>query len=202
MEKQKSLVSIEDYCKNSNLSDLSRVAFSSGFIQVDEYIKNEAYSRCLNNSAGTSLLLEDNEIIGYFSISVGHLDIENRTDTKFLGIEKYWPTLFLHELGVIKERQSHGYGSSLLINLFKRTLRVRDELQIGIGGILIQSNPNDKTVDFYLRRGFKFLNQRDEDEFGSIETDPDDRGFCIPRNDAVSMYISISEIKVQVELYD
>jgi ribosomal protein S18 acetylase RimI-like enzyme len=196
MEEQ-SLVSVSAYI-NGHEKGLINVPFSSGFSHVDEYLKNEAEYDSENNLAETSLFVLDNKVVAFVSSSVGQLDVENRHDKDFKNADKNWPVLFLHELGVDENYQRLLIGTSLLLETYKRVLNIRHELQLGIAGIVLHAKPDDTVIKFYLKNGFKFIEEKDEIDFGTGE----DAGFFPNRYDVIPMYITIVGIEEQLSLYE
>lgn len=206
MTTSESLVSVKQYLNEYGKSDLSEVAFSSGLDQVDNYLKQDAYYDFINNVAQTNLFIIEFEIVGYYTVAVGSLDLEPITNDSLSIMSKYLPVLFLHELGVDKQHQGNGYGTSLLFDVFKKTVRISHELQIGIGGVLIHSNPKDEVIKFYFKYGFLFVNRQDEIDFGlteySEDIDYNDLGFVVPRQNSVQMFIPIKKIEEHLALYE
>lgn len=194
MMKEKLFVSVKEHVKEGSLeSD----PFSSGFEQVDSYLKNESLFDYKYNVTSTSLIVENNKILAYVTTSVGQLDVEPRHEDDFKSVQKNWPVLFLHELGVDKKQQRKLYGTSMLLEIFKRTLSISKDLQLGIAGIVVHARPEDHVIKFYRKNGFKFLEPKDEKDFGK---EPDE-GF-LPGHLEVPMYITLSKIEYQLELYN
>lgn len=198
MNNDRSLISVDRYLEIYKKSDLSEVAFFSGFDPVDKDLKDGALFDERNHLKGVSILVKDGQINAYFRTAVGHIDVSTQqTNLDFKGAGKTWPVLFLYDLGVDKKSQGKSIGTSLLLRVFEQLIYIKDELLIGIAGVFLFARPDDDIVRFYLNRGFKFLEQKDEKDFGTGE----EQGFIIQRDNEIPMYIPIVGIRAQLNLY-
>jgi GNAT superfamily N-acetyltransferase len=181
---------------------LLELDWSCDFLPVDEYLNTEALADSTQDVVGILICHEKHEILTFLATAVGRLDLARVKDIcpgKFSPDRLDIPYLFLQEFGTRHDKQGQGYGSLILLQLFRNVLAVRKQLGIGIAGIVVHARPEDETVLFYWRKGFRFVEARDYEEFDPKSDDP---GFAVRRQDAVDLMISIDDIEATLRRVD
>jgi len=147
----------------------SFAGFSCGDRDLDDFIQNDAeqYGRQLL-AVTYSYHLKDNGTylppVAFVSLSNDRLQINStRKSKKFVRAKhrKDYPAAKIGRLGVLKGMQGNSVGSSLIF-LLKR-LFITDN-RTGCRFLTVDAYNNPRTINFYLKRDFLFLTQKDTDE--------------------------------------
>ena len=128
-------------------------AFSCGQESLDRYLQRYALISQRSDGAQTYVGVSDKNIIGYYTLTVGHVDYEEAAPRLTKGLSKNpIPIMLLARLAVDSEWQGKGVGSGLLRNALQRTLQAADIA--GIRAFLVHAK-DDKAKQFYEH--FDFL---------------------------------------------
>lgn len=103
-------------------------------------------------SARTFVVSDDDQVAGYFSLTVGQIDTLEAPDRVRKGMGQYpVPVVILARLAVSLQDQGRGIGFGLLQDAIRRTLVIAE--QAGIRAML--THPIDEEATrFYTRFGF------------------------------------------------
>jgi hypothetical protein len=147
--------------------------------QINKYFKIEAVDKDLANTAKTFVLRNSEDIVGFYTLTVGNLDVED-IETQTL-IKR--PVINLSYFAINKKYQRKGYGSLLMQEIF-RSVSV---ISYYTGVELIYLESVDDSVEFYESLGFQLINTNLRPENYKVATDE----ISFP------MYITISTLLAQ-----
>ncbi len=101
--------------------------FSCGQDSLDRYLQRYALISQRSDGAQTYVGVAGKSIIGYYTLTVGHVDDEEVASRLTKGLSKNpIPIMLLARLAVDSEWQNKGVGSGLLRNAMQRTLQAAD----------------------------------------------------------------------------
>lgn len=105
-----------------------------------------------SGSAKTFVVVDDDRVAGYYSLTVGQIDAFDAPERIRKGMGQYpLPAVILARLAVSVGDQGHGLGTGLLQDAIRRTMLIAE--QAGIRTML--THPIDEeAVRFYARFGF------------------------------------------------
>jgi GNAT superfamily N-acetyltransferase len=128
-------------------------AFDCGKPALDDWLIRHARQAQTSGSARTYVVLDDQRIVGYYSLAVGQIDTLEAPQRVRKGMGNYpVPVVILARLAVATPDQGRGLGVGLLQDAIRRTLMVAD--QAGVRALL--THPiDDAAANFYLRFGFE-----------------------------------------------
>ena len=130
-------------------SDLK--SFSCGNIDLDRFLKKYALENDLNGYGKTFLLLDEGEIVGFFTLCSSSIKFEEYPHNSSISLPKYpIPCIRIARLGVKIDKQGCGYGKELLKQAFLKILSV--SLTIGIRLIVVDAKQT--SAAFYEKYGF------------------------------------------------
>ena len=134
--------------------------FDCGKPALNEWLLRHARQAHASGSARTFVLLDDQRVTGYFSLSVGQIDSLQAPERVRKGMGSYpIPVVILARLAVSVADQGRGLGVGLLQDALRRTLVVSD--QAGVRALL--THPIDEAAArFYLRFGFEISPVREQ----------------------------------------
>lgn len=127
--------------------------FDCGKPALNVWLQRHARQAQGSGSAKTFVACGDGRVAGYFSLTVGQVDILDAPERFRAGMGQYpIPVVILARLAVDRRDQGQGIGVGLLMDAIRRTLRIAD--QAGIRALLTQ--PIDEEASrFYRRFGFE-----------------------------------------------
>ncbi len=128
-------------------------AFDCGKPALNEWLIRHARQSQSSGSARTFVVLDDQRLVGYFSLTVGQVDVLTAPERVSRGMGRYpIPVAILARLAVSQTDQGRGIGVGLLRDAILRTLMVAD--QVGVRALL--THPLDEeAARFYRRFGFE-----------------------------------------------
>lgn len=128
-------------------------SFDCGKPVLNDWLVRHARQAQSSGSARTFVVLDDQRVVGYVSLTVGQLNVLEAPARISRGMGRYpIPVAILARLAVSQTDQGRGIGIGLLQEAIKRTLTVAD--QVGIRAVL--THPLDEeAARFYLRFGFE-----------------------------------------------
>ena len=134
--------------------------FDCGKPALNGWLLRHARQAHASGSARTYVLVDDQRITGYFSLSVGQIDSLQAPERVRKGMGSYpIPVVILARLAVSLADQGRGFGVGLLQDAIRRTLAVSE--QAGVRALL--THPIDEAAArFYLRFGFEASPAREQ----------------------------------------
>jgi GNAT superfamily N-acetyltransferase len=126
--------------------------FDSGNPAIDKWFQERAMQASLSNSAKTFVLRFDEEVVAFYSLTVGEVvnaeaDARLKAGLSNLSI----PVVLLARMAVRKDYQGQSFGKTLLRDAILRTLAVSKS----VGVRALTTHPiDDRAREFYLKFGF------------------------------------------------
>lgn len=103
--------------------------FSCGVSVLDEYLKRFAKSNHKKNIGKTFVLLEENIVIGFYTISMATIDFHQITEVLRKGLPKYpIPVARIGRLALDITYQGNGLGKFLIFDAFERILEAAETI--------------------------------------------------------------------------
>jgi GNAT superfamily N-acetyltransferase len=126
--------------------------FDCGRPSLNEWLLHHARQAQASGSAKTFVAVDDYRVAGYFSLTVGQVDILDAPERFRKGMGQYpLPVVILARLAVCKQDHGRGIGFGLLQDAIRRTFLIAE--QAGIRAML--THPIDEEATrFYNRFGF------------------------------------------------
>jgi GNAT superfamily N-acetyltransferase len=126
--------------------------FDCGKPSLNEWLLHHARQAQASGSAKTFVAVDDDRVAGYFSLTVGQVDILDAPERVRKGMGQYpLPVVILARLAVCKQDHGRGIGFGLLQDAIRRTFLIAE--QAGIRAML--THPVDEEATrFYTRFGF------------------------------------------------
>ena len=128
-------------------------AFDCGKPVLNEWLIRHARQAHSSGSTRTFVVLDGQRLVGYFSLTVGQVDVFNAPERISRGLGRYpIPVAILARMAVSRTDQGRGIGIGMLREAIARTLTVAD--QVGVRALL--THPlDDEAAQFYRRFGFE-----------------------------------------------
>ena len=129
------------------------VGFDCGKPALNDWLVRHAMQAQSSGSARTFVYTQQEQVVGYFSLTVGQVDVLDAPERIRKGMGQYpLPVVILARLAVSKRLQGLGIGTGLLRDAIVRTLLIAE--QAGIRALL--THPIDEQAErFYSRFGFE-----------------------------------------------
>ncbi len=126
--------------------------FDCGKPALNDWLLRHARQAQGSGSAKTFVVVDDDRVAGYFSLTVGQIDTLDAPERIRKGMGQYpLPVVILARLAVSTTDQGRGVGIGLLQEAIRRTMLIAEHA--GIRAML--TNPIDEdTTRFYTRFGF------------------------------------------------
>ena len=128
--------------------------FDCGVEALNQYLQKVANQDQKRNLTKIYVLAEDEEIIGYYSISAHSVMRDYLPEDIKPGAYKDIPFLLLGRLAVDNRHQGKGYGDTLILHAFRTTMEAAEK--VGILGIIVDAK-DEKAASFYEGFGFRRL---------------------------------------------
>lgn len=113
-------------------------SFDCHVTELNQFLKKYALQSQLSSSANTYVALEEDKIIGYYSLSVGSVIHHQAPERVTKGLAKHpIPVMILARLAVDKSQQGKGIGQGLLKDVLLRTSHASDIA--GIRALLVHA---------------------------------------------------------------
>lgn len=126
--------------------------FSCEIKDLDDYLKRFARGNHKKNIGKTFVLLNEEKVIGFYTIGMATIDFHQISEDLRKGIPKYpIPVARIGRLAVDRECQGKSMGKFLLMDAFERILEV--SMSIAAYAIVVDAK-NEKSKKFYERFGF------------------------------------------------
>ncbi len=126
--------------------------FDCGKPALNDWLVRHARQAQGSGSAKTFVVADDDRVAGYFSLTVGQVDVLEVPERVRKGMGQYpVPVVILARLAVSAQDQGRGIGFGLLQDAIRRTMLIAE--QAGIRAML--THPIDhEAAKFYTRFGF------------------------------------------------
>lgn len=142
-------------------SDHDLANFTCGRESMDSYVKGEAVSEQQQSMATTTVVLDGNRVVAYFTLAADSLrgrKVHKRYQYRLArGAEDEYPAVSLHRLAIAREyqhsRNEHGLSLARYLLLYIVGLLLEMTDTVGIRYILI--NAYSDKVDLYKKLGFE-----------------------------------------------
>lgn len=129
--------------------------FDCGVSELNEYLKKYARQNHKKGIAKTFVAIPEagnGEVSGYYSVSMAEIKRESLPENYSRGLPRYpVPAMRVGKLAVAQLMQGRGLGEELLIECFRRAVRLSSE--VGIFGVTVDAL-NEQAKEFYLKYGF------------------------------------------------
>lgn len=151
-----------------------RSSFQSGDEQLDLFFRRYAGQNQFRHHIGTTYIaLEGETILGFATVTVGHVEIENTPSSLRKKLPEYpLPILRLARLAVDRNAQGKGVGEHLMRIVFSVAIELRAKL--GCVGIVVDAKQGAE--DYYSRYGFVDLGVIE----GALEERPTPKPMFLP----------------------
>ena len=141
--------------------------FDCGIDDLNEFFFEDSKKACQALIAVTYAWIEDNKTLAYFSVSNDAISREvdkkayNKAARQVPNAKRFisLPAVKIGRLAVTKTHQANGFGSFVLD--FIKGWFIEGN-KTGCRFIVVDALNNQKTLQFYQRNGFKYLNPKDE----------------------------------------
>lgn len=125
--------------------------FDCGEEALNEYLLSYSRQNDRKGFGRTFVLLDRNEIVGYYTLSSAHIHFENISSSLNKRIPRYpAPAARIDRLAVAKNKQGQGIGSILMRSASKRI--VLASISLGIAFVLVDAK--EGAEGFYEHFGF------------------------------------------------
>lgn len=126
--------------------------FDCGKLALNDWLMRHARQSQGSGSAKTFVVLDEDRLVGYFSLTVGQIDVVDAPERIAKGMGNYpVPVVILARLAVSTQDQGRGIGFGLLQDAIRRTMLIAE--QAGIRAML--THPiDDEASNFNTRFGF------------------------------------------------
>lgn len=126
--------------------------FDCGKPALNDWLLRHARQAQSSGSAKTFVVADDDRVAGYFSLTVGQVDVLEVSERVRKGMGQYpVPVVILARQTVSAQDQERGIGFGMLQDAIRRTLLIAE--QAGIRAML--THPVDhEAANFYTRFGF------------------------------------------------
>ena len=114
------MVELIDHFSWENIYPKAISQFDSGVVEINEYLKKEIFCDDTNDVRRLLLLIDQKNILGYISISLANIPVSIQTRDW----SKTEPILKVNALGVDKSVQRSGYGTFLMLEIFRLELKI------------------------------------------------------------------------------
>ena len=126
--------------------------FDCGRLALNDWLARHARQAQAGGSAKTFVVCESDIVVGYFSLTVGQVDVLAAPERLRKGMGQYpIPVVILARLAVCRQYQGRGIGVGLLQDAVRRTLLIAE--QAGVRATLTHPIDED-AARFYSRFGF------------------------------------------------
>jgi GNAT superfamily N-acetyltransferase len=152
----------------------NRSSFQSGDEQLDLFFRRYAGQNQFRHHIGTTYVAVESEtILGFATVTVGHLEIEDLPPGLRKKLPDYpLPILRLTRLAVDRNAQGTGVGERLMRTVFSVAIELREKL--GCVGVVVDAKRGAE--NYYSRYGFVVLEVIE----GAIEERPTPKPMFLP----------------------
>ena len=123
------------------LEDFSKIQrFKCGNTSIENFLKQEAYYLTITKECSTTLVFDQDELVGFFSLRKSTLQVE------IAGEQLDFPCLDIARIATSITAQKKGYGTAMLHQIFEVAHTV-NERYITLEALI-------ERYDWYVNRGF------------------------------------------------
>lgn len=136
-----------------------RTAFSSGDSEIDRYLHQQAGQDLAKKVASVyvlSRIVDPTVVLGFYTLSASTIELQDVPILWQRRLPRYpdVPVALLGRLGVAQSAQRQGWGTLLVADAMKRTVRLSGE--IGLAGMIVDAQ-HASLCAFYEALGFRSL---------------------------------------------
>lgn len=136
----------------SNISPGAYKKFSCGVQELDGYLYRFAKNNHRKGIGKTFLLMDKEEVVGFYTISMGSIEFQNLPSASKQGIPKYpIPVARIGRLAISFGSQGKKYGKILLIDALQRIYFASES--VAAYAIIVDAK-DDRAKQFYEHFGF------------------------------------------------
>ncbi|MFJ1270144.1 GNAT family N-acetyltransferase [Legionella lytica] len=133
--------------------DHDLIGFDSNYPELDDWLKKYAFQAKASGSATTYIVADNNFVVGFYSLTVGQVNIDEASERIKKGMGKYpIPVVILARLAVHHAYQGKGIGRGMLKDAILKTFNTAE--QVGVRALLVHAI-DEKANAFYKRFGFE-----------------------------------------------
>ncbi len=126
--------------------------FDCGQPALNRFLHRYALQSQSSNSSQTYVALDEDRVIGYYSLSVGSAAYKEASDRVTKGLARHpVPVMILARLAVDADKQGRGVGRGLLKDCLLRTLQASDIA--GIRALLVHAK-DEEAKQWYMQFDF------------------------------------------------
>jgi GNAT superfamily N-acetyltransferase len=126
--------------------------FDCGHPELNEWLVRFAWANHRANAAKTFVLLDTDNVVGYYSLSAGEVGYEKAPLRMVKGLARHpVPVVILAKLAIDRSHQGRGFGKLLLRDALLRAAKTSE--QIGIRAVLVSAK-NETARTFYEHHEF------------------------------------------------
>ena len=128
-------------------------AFDCGKGDLNRFLQRFALPNQQSQSSQTYLALQDGQVVGYYSLTVGSVEHGDAPERVKKGLPNYpIPVMILARLAIDRNHHGKGLGKGLLKDALLRTSQAAEIA--GIRALLVHAM-DDEAQKFYLHYGFQ-----------------------------------------------
>jgi hypothetical protein len=128
--------------------------FDCGKTSLNDWLLRHARQAHASGSAKTYVVVKDQRLAGYYSLTVGQIDTLEAPDRVHKGMGAYpIPVVILARLAISAQDHGRGIGIGMLQDAIRRTVAIAE--QAGVRALLAPPPLDDDAAHFYLRFGFE-----------------------------------------------
>jgi GNAT superfamily N-acetyltransferase len=125
------------------------LGFDCGDAVINRWFQKHALANEALGFTRTHVYLLDKKVLGFYTLSAGSVDV-TPTELNADSAPEPIPAILLGRLAVAKEHQGIGLGKRLLLDAYRRSVRLGAE----VAAALVFLHPKPGTDDFYKACGF------------------------------------------------
>lgn len=152
-------------------NNVNRDNFDFGIPELNDYLKKYARQNHRKDIATTFVAIPEtgsDDVVGYYSVSMSEIQQESLPENYRRGLPSYpIPVMRIGKLAVDRTMHGRGLGKILLIECFRKAVRLASE--VGIFAIAVDAL-NEEAKAFYLKYGFIPLEDNQVSLFIPIRT--------------------------------
>jgi GNAT superfamily N-acetyltransferase len=127
--------------------------FNCGHQELDDWVKKYAHQARANGSANTFIVCDNNQVVGYYSLTVGEVRNDEVSEQISKGMGKYpIPVVILARLAVQSSHQGLGVGKGMLKAAILGAIIIAEHA--AVRALLVHAI-DDEAYKFYLKFGFE-----------------------------------------------
>jgi predicted GNAT family N-acyltransferase len=138
------------------LGNHDRAAFSCGYKELDDYIRNQASQDLKRNLAAVFVMVRNDNaqrVIGYYTLSSRHLQLDQLPEeiAKKAGKYNTVRVVLLGRMAVDSSQQGQGIGELVLLEALKQSLLSTE--RVASFAVFVEAK-DEKAAEFYRKYGF------------------------------------------------